>query len=374
MKCGLANVRKNALVFPCLAFVLILSIMHIRKNGHRSENNLSMAVDVVEKINTFNLTDSTADTKSNGYITSFKVDFFINRMRARRRRVMEICQHHNFVGDSLDALRMFRKNRNNLLDKHVLVNDELKLIYCQVPKAGTTNMKRILLTLQKHVKAESINLIDIPPEYAWVYTREISDLLTLPLNDSDIIEMFDRYHKLLIVRHPFERLVSAYRMIFEVGKFETFNYPKQLWAVKMIQTALYGPNKSHRSNISFVEFAKFVCIQHTNKSGKERWKLDRNLDVHWLPQTSLCHPCLTHYTIISKIETIDEDMPYIMHLMGANNAFLYPKQYKRTSNVGRYMALLSSADVGCLRQVYGLDFELFGYNATSYLAFVSENV
>ncbi|KAH9382010.1 hypothetical protein HPB48_005458 [Haemaphysalis longicornis] len=80
------------------------------------------------------------------------------------------------------------------------------------------------------------------------------------------------YTKLVVVRHPFDRLVSAY-----VDKIRT-THPVIKAARKIYEDGFNntGPN----GTLTFSEFVDFILMQPV-----EKW------DQHWAPFTALCRPC-----------------------------------------------------------------------------------
>ena len=108
-------------------------------------------------------------------------------------------------------------------------------------------------------------------------------------------ELFDTCLSFSIVRHPFERLVSAYQNKFADHK--NSGYGRYL--------------KSHYGEISFTNFAQMILDQ----SEKKCQRLNNCLfDNHWKPFISRCHYCDVRYSIIAKAETIREDQMYIGHM------------------------------------------------------------
>lgn len=51
-----------------------------------------------------------------------------------------------------------------------------------------------------------------------------------------------------------------------------------------------------------------------------RYLIDTNLsqyaDDHWIPFYLYCTPCLLHYNVIAKVETMDQDQLYVIRLLG----------------------------------------------------------
>lgn len=77
-------------------------------------------------------------------------------------------------------------------------------------QVACTNWKRVLMVLTG--VATTPNLTDIPGSLAHA---ENSTLRLSQLSNSTISQCLARYTSFIMVRHPFERLLSAYRNKFE---------------------------------------------------------------------------------------------------------------------------------------------------------------
>ena len=95
-----------------------------------------------------------------------------------------------------------------------------------------------------------------------------------------------------------------------------------------------------------------------------------DLDPHWLPFISKCGYCTVPYTVIGRIESIDEDLDFIGQMAGVE----FEKEHKN-ENIGgstedlavKYFGLLDQKVVMQLYELYRVDFELFGYTADRFL-------
>ena len=106
------------------------------------------------------------------------------------------------------------------------------------------------------------------------------------------------------VRHPFERLVSAYRDKLELAKMHGYVYTR--YAYKIIKHAS-GQDKlaaslamRQRRRPTFAEFVAYLV---------DGWAPDYN--DHWLPYWLHCHLCHVEYDVVGKMETVQEDFKFI---------------------------------------------------------------
>lgn len=182
---------------------------------------------------------------------------------------------------------------------------------------------------------------------------------------------------LIVVREPFVRLLSAYRDKLE--NVTPFYYrklaraivaehrPKATGAIKS-----YGP--------TFNEFVAYLITNHRTK--------DQPFDEHWAPYHQFCTPCAVNFTVIAKVETLSKDSAFVIHELGLGHVLGRTVGDRRTrlrtvmnkSKDGRnttalikhYFSQLNEKMLDNLLEIYGIDFEMFGYNANVYRNYVSK--
>ena len=91
---------------------------------------------------------------------------------------------------------------------------------------------------------------------------------------------------------------------------------------------------------------------------------------HWVPYWLHCHVCQLEYDIVGKMETVEEDMKFIMDTTGlsATNLSLPWANRRGSSNSVslEYFEKLSQTQIDGLYNIYQPDFEMFGYSAKPY--------
>lgn len=105
----------------------------------------------------------------------------------------------------------------------------------------------------------------------------------------------------LIVREPFERLVSAYRNKFEGSRN---NYYKQLGDRIVKKFRIKTAGEKHTKGPTFEEFIRYI-IDRAKECGVDK------INEHWAPIYSFCSPCTINFTLIVKSETLQRDTEYI---------------------------------------------------------------
>lgn len=150
----------------------------------------------------------------------------------------------------------------------------------------------------------------------------------------------------LIVRHPFERLLSAYRdkLLLPLPLSHHQKLGAQIIAkYRRKNSGGNGVLKRNRSRApTFDEFVRYLFDSHS--SGKA-------MDMHWTPITEFCTPCMVHFNVIAKFETLWEDQKYLIHLAnldevikpewrnampGKDTADLIPQYFKQLTKAQMY--------------------------------------
>uniref|UniRef100_A0AAV2LFG5 Carbohydrate sulfotransferase n=1 Tax=Knipowitschia caucasica TaxID=637954 RepID=A0AAV2LFG5_KNICA len=102
-----------------------------------------------------------------------------------------------------------------VLDR-IFVSDKHKLLFCQTPKVGNTQWKKVLIVLNGAFPSVE----EIPENI--VHNHEKNGLPRLSsYSPQEVTERLGSYFKFLIVRDPFERLISAFKDKFVLNpRFE----------------------------------------------------------------------------------------------------------------------------------------------------------
>ena len=254
----------------------------------------------------------------------------------------------------------------NLLDnpsnfKFMLVDEKLKAIYCGVPKAGSTSWKTFLAKVaggnpMEHQAESEQFLSNLGLKYLNIFPRSAIQL------------KLESYYKFFFVRHPLERLVSAYHD--KIGRYNSYGDDIRKDIVEKVlnkdSTQSVSTKEAKLTRITFDTFVKYLIM----KSGEEG-----DLDHHWEDIDKLCHPCQIHYNYIGKLETMDSDAENIITklqstvsrraytLENLNRKFSYADH-----SSGGYKARLrdfhnvSSGDMEQILEIYKDDMTKFGYS------------
>lgn len=196
----------------------------------------------------------------------------------------------------------------------------------------------------------------------------------------------------IIVRHPFERLLSAYRDKLQYALPHTFHQKLGNMIVRKFRKALTyerGDNTHH----PLMNTAHHAYLQSKSKKVGTRWPTfsefvefllfesghDSDLDMHWTPIADFCTPCQVRFDLILKFETLDDDQRYLIDKAGLS-ALIKPehknsgKGQKNTNELlMNYYGQLTKSQVKGLYQVFRHDFEIFDYSPQEYLDAAQED-
>jgi len=165
--------------------------------------------------------------------------------------------------------------------------------------------------------------------------------------------------RVINVRHPLERLTSAYRQKFGGGHNiicqNTFCQTGLLVDGKLVK-------KGDNISVSFTEFLEHILTRENN---------------HWNTYNHLCSPCHFKYDYIMHSETMDEDFLYILQKAGLS---IPPKMIHRNPSIDRsiqgsstntiiqhYFSTVPKSLIDRILKVYTNDMLLFGYSVPDFL-------
>ncbi|XP_062986732.1 carbohydrate sulfotransferase 9 isoform X2 [Elgaria multicarinata webbii] len=233
----------------------------------------------------------------------------------------------------------------------IYVEDKHKLLYCEVPKAGCSNWKRVLMVLGGLAESTANITHD-----AVHYGKRLKKLDSYDLKG--IHTRLKTYTKVISVRDPMERLVSAFR-----DKFEHPNsYYHPVFGKSIIKKYRLNADREALTTGSGVKFKEFI-----------QYLLDPlrpvGMDTHWEQINKLCYPCIINYDFIGKFETLEEDANHFLRLIGAPEGLTFPSfkdrhsTDKRTNSevVRQYLAEIPVTERQKIYDFYYLDYLMFNY-------------
>nr|CAB3230892.1 carbohydrate sulfotransferase 8 [Phallusia mammillata] len=240
----------------------------------------------------------------------------------------------------------------------IYVSRKYKLLYCQIPKVGTTNWLKIFAKLQMKVdpesKVEEIN-----------NAHNIKLELLSYLRPAERDEVLRDYTKFLVVRDPFERVLSAFK-----DKLEWRRELKGPIFRKLASTIVDRYRK--KGNLTndgfnritkvprFEEFLRFV-VDPSSTDVEMHYSEPR----HWLPQHKLCYPCNIDYDYLLRIDNISDEADFLLNEVGIPDKVRYPNSTSKSpynEMLPAYFSNVSPDVVNALYHYYELDYRLFGFD------------
>ena len=214
-----------------------------------------------------------------------------------------------------------------------------KLIICVPPKCASSTVKRIIAKPRGGKKNRY---------HTGGYMRKLGIKQLRTYSTGAIKLMITTYATVMLTRHPFLRLKSAY--------YDKFVYHQ------------YYPREKRQEFISKYRSDKNNTVLKLIYEEFIRLSLDKG-NVHWNTITSSCQPCYIKYNYIMHLESFGRDLPIFLKRfynrtdkVGAR----HPGKYKhlRTNTpsiVIPEMTSLNKKEMAALVWKYVQDMELGGY-------------
>ena len=227
---------------------------------------------------------------------------------------------------------------------NLLVDDKHGIMYCGFAKAASTSWLTYL------VKASGLWK---PGQPITAHSQQIERYGLRRLRtytDEEATHRLRTYWKFMVVRHPLDRLVSAWR-----DKLVMLNSPVRKTTGKKIITKYRGTYRDG-DTAYFDEFLKYVA--------------DGAQDYHWVRYSS-CKPCLVRYDYISRTETVHLDSEYIMTMLESAEEFpvIHSNvQKERLHLPSSHLWQFENVTTDLLARIcelYGADMDIFGYHYDS---------
>ncbi|OCT64815.1 carbohydrate sulfotransferase 9 [Xenopus laevis] len=275
-----------------------------------------------------------------GFLFHLKVfEQTVMTQNQRRDDVRVTCRQNN--------LTVYSHRIKPSIAKQLYVVHSHKFIYCEVPKVGCSNWKRIILLLNSSLK---LTADELAPRVVHTspYLKKLSSY-----RPAEQVELLNNYTTVMFTRHPLERLVSAYRDKFLHDDTTFYSRSFSNLIKKVVRRNVNSPGR-----ISFEEFVRFIVSENPNYR-----------DSHWKPMLELCDPCNIHYDIVGKFETIKEDAAYVLRSIRAPKDLVYPdiKHYSNETRTNdlitmQYFRSLPRTLYEKLIHIYRFDFSMFEYS------------
>ncbi|CAF4105521.1 unnamed protein product [Rotaria sordida] len=241
----------------------------------------------------------------------------------------------------------------------------------------TNNSISILKSFLSHLMIfNNTNLTKID---LWsMYQKESFPFIRLRTLSDPSILFSSNFTRVIFVRHPFERLASAYVDKIASLKHEPFSLYDNL---RRVICRKYSSFYLTRIQKGFYRIHKRISNRTKEPCQKIIPKFEHFIhylmsdslkdDVHWQSYSKLCYVCLFKYNFIGKYETIKEDLQQLKLYLGLKSIHSNNENYFTTGKTKEYYKSLYSNltnELICnLKYFYEDDFKLFNYRLEDYL-------
>ncbi len=271
----------------------------------------------------------------------------------RKKRLDFYCKKYKLKHR---VISIWRKTSNNYKGRQrycttkncpILVDEKNKFLHCFVQKVASTSIKKYfsILSGKKLKYGTSPNLT----AFHLNANEELFRVSPMFYNEK---KLNGHYFKSIFVRHPFLRLISAFKDKGEKSRSEEPYFYDKFWDKIMKQMRGAG-NVNNDSRPVFNEFVRLLLSTNPYQ-----------YDEHWAPYWTRCEPCFIEYDFIGKLETSEQDFKYIAKKNQINQTFWENKNFlTKTINreAKKYLLQIAPQDIIELYKKYFLDFKLFGY-------------
>lgn len=273
--------------------------------------------------------------------------------RIKRERVSNLrktCKVLKKKGKVRSSSSLPRKNLQT-----IIVDDHYKVLLCYIPKVACTNLKRVFLILSG--KMNTTNPLDLQSgDVHGAYDRYLRYLDDY--TESEIQEKIRTYKKMIFVREPFERLLSAYRNKFlDKGDYFRSRFGKRI--IKKYRKNATAAERQSGKGVRFSEFVQYLIDPKTLR--------EDGFNEHWAHYYALCHPCSIEYDFIGKYETIDDDVNFVLKDLAVDKIIKFPdrsdtyRKKKTVDMMSKFYQELSPSNLKRLWTLYVNDYKLFDY-------------
>ncbi|KAF2362900.1 Sulfotransferase [Trinorchestia longiramus] len=180
--------------------------------------------------------------------------------------------------------------------------------------------------------------------------------------------------KFMLVRHPFERIISAYR-----DKLENINIGREHGVLHFYES--YGKKIVHKYRQKNETNNRVRVDEDSHLPGPSgieptfqefvRYLINTDLvhyaDDHWMPYYLYCTPCFIEYDVIAHFDSLERDQKFILHKLKLNKNLQRPrwkhltKGKKTSAIVEKYLNTLSKVEKHKIYEKYKIDFEMFNF-------------
>ncbi len=257
------------------------------------------------------------------------------------------------------------------------MDDKHKILYCPIPKVASSTFDAIIASAASGINLTKILSKAKGSEKHMSFIHSPKTLLKYSVqglasySQKKQRSILKNYFKFLVVRHPFDRLLSTYVDKVEYMKNISHAFPLFVQLAHNIRSAFNGSSKTFFKK---TKDGKKVFLANKQEffylvaNHYDSWFQDR----HWGAFYDLCQPCVIHYDAVVRLETLNYDVSGILDRLQygvrakgklpVTNTLRYKQGFNFYQKVNQAFRGIDSDIVRGLMRVYHKDFELYGYH------------
>ncbi|XP_057328139.1 carbohydrate sulfotransferase 11-like [Microplitis mediator] len=343
-------IKYSSCIFIYILFCIALIIFKISYVSSRRDKTPVDNFESLVIVNEDNDLNNFEEKLTNSTVDPLIVDEAI-------QRVYSVCEKYN---------------RSTALERmHYFYSPKHSSLFCWIRKVASTSFTKLFADLRDiKVIGNYYKQIEV------LVPESIEEFLNL-IDDTDVF-------KFIAVRHPFDRLVSAYRSRIA----DNSRHTSQAWIFVPRIFYITRPQLFHFNKTTGTPLEQIFYNDRRLKlipTFKEfiTWLLeqpDEQDDPHWSKYQSHCSICQMPFDYIIKLDNYTtSDVNYLFTKLGLNkNQWTLPRlgqshdgmtTYARTCN---YLSTLSIDMFYKLFERYKIDFEMFDYDYSTYKSCINK--
>lgn len=251
----------------------------------------------------------------------------------------------------------------------------MEIKWCPIFKAASTPWLAVFTKLSKALTNSTEAQIK-RGKLGFMELARMFRLLTPRIYEKDVHVI---KYTMVVARHPFKRLLSAYRDKIERVKGRLYYYNKYSTKILTRYRKWDGVGVGRQRKLkdtdpsvkvpTFEEFVRYVLSTEPRK-----W------DEHWRPMYLDCNPCYRTFDFILKVETLNDDKDKVMQYLHVSPLDPMYKEVEDvwvrwnnpsgkngpSRNESFYFSQLTTGDIQKLYELYEPDFQIFDYRPDEY--------
>ena len=257
--------------------------------------------------------------------------------------------------ERLERLKTYCANNNvkRKVQPIFYVLERQKLLYCHITKVAGTSLKILML---QAAGSDLRNVTMRVHQPGFMKNHGVRMLMSYTREEQNY--MLDNYYKVMVVKHPFSRLVSMWN-----DKFVPMDNPWHKLG-REILNKVRGNNRTYQGSYwskrpRFHELIKYLAATNLTNN-------------HWKSYERFCHPCSVHWDAILRTETLLRESHLLLDKLNLTRDInqSIPLIHSHTEHtqdlykISSHLPVFKDVTENDMRHVlatYGPDLERFGY-------------